>query len=261
MITIAVWQLIIFVAAAIALGGFVAVWAFAKGKEATGQVTADPGAQALGQPKSPAKAVATAVARQEKVKNFLSKRIASRRNITVDDAAKCLDVSPRRVRRLLDDGVLVAIPTADGGRLVSAISVLDLITRREMVIAQQLRSADSRIGSALETARSIVAGDEKPGSKEEEVKEETVEEEKLVAEKLEAEKHKVEKLNSDAVAREKATKLTPGPRQLYWYYIKEHGEPLRTIREALDVLGIKYAYTGWTDIPASLRAKIQRERV
>lgn len=222
MISVSVWQLVLYVLAGVALGAVVAVLSFARGKQATGLLPASQTSDVVrDKAPDPAAALAAAATRHDKVASFLKNRVAKKRSVTVDEAAKCLDVSPRRIRRLLDDDALMAIPTPGGGRLVSAVSVLDMIARREVALAAG--------------ERPVVV------SQEESVAEESVGE----------------------LAKEpaKTTKLKPGPRQLYWYYVAGHDEPLASIRDALQVLGLSYKYTGWNDIPASIRKKMQRERV
>ena len=234
MLNIPLWQLIVFVLSGVALGAIVAILALAKGRQSAGEPARTPVSPAIPgaaipntapAKAAPAKAttdpaavLTAALTRQERIKTFLRNRLAKGQNVSVDEASKALDVSSRRVRRLLDDGALVAIPLANGGRLVSAVSVLDLIVRRE---ASQMNQPG--VAAQGEPA----GGPTKPS----------------------------------AAAVDADGALKAGPRQLYWYYVAGQDKPLGSIREALQVLGLNYAYTGWGEIPTSIKAKIRRERV
>lgn len=220
MIDISVWQLVLFVLAGVALGAVVAMLALIRGKHVTEQAKSAPAPLTPGKAADPVESLATAASRQERVKTFLKNRITKKRNVSVDEASRALGVSPRRIRRLLDDGALVAVPVASGGRLVSAVSVLDLLLRREATMAKG--SQETGPPPAPEKPIGVV---------------------------------------NEPEPVETPEKPEPGPRQLYWYYVDGHDEPLCSIREALGVLGLNYAYTGWTDIPRNIRDKMRRERV
>jgi len=234
MINVAVWQLVLYILAGVALGAVVAVLSFARGKQTTGlSPTPQAGDIVRDKGPDPVAALVAATTRRDKVASFLKNRVAKKRNVTVDEAAKCLDVSPRRIRRLLDDDVLMAIPTPGGGRLVSAVSVLDMIARREAALAAKEPSTVVSREEPVVLAKEPIGEFAKELTKDKEPAEEPTE----------------------------TTKLKPGPRQLYWYYVAGHDEPLPSIRDALQVLGLNYQYTGWKDIPASIRKKMRRERV
>ena len=152
MITIPTWQLVLFVVAGVAVGAIVVMLTVAKSrptevKASTTSRTSPPAERerTVATPApvverhatDPATVLAAAESRQEKVKTILNKRVSQKRNLTIDEAAKCLNVSPRRVRKLLEKGTLVPILMSDSSRQVSSVSVLDLIVRREAVGAEQ----------------------------------------------------------------------------------------------------------------------------
>jgi len=246
MINVAVWQLVLYILAGVALGAVVAVLSFTRGKQATGLLpTPQTGGVVSDKGPDPTAALVAAATRRDKVASFLKNRVANKRNITVDEAAKCLDVSPRRIRRLLDDNVLMGIPTPGGGRLVSAVSVLDVIDRREVALAA--KTSSTRI-SQEETVRPLA----EPLERREPIGQ--------FAKELTDDK---ESTKGGELAEEptETTKLKPGPNQSYWYYVAGHDKPLVSIREALRVLGLDYKYTGWGDIPAYIRNKMRREKI
>jgi len=245
MVNVALWQLVIFVLAGVAVGAVVVMLMSARGKKerpasivrpekhlATesppGSVTSE-----LVSADRVAAALTAAETRQEKVKAFLKKRIANQRNVTVDETAKCLSVSPRRIRKLLENGTLVAIPLASG-RLVSSVSVLDLVMRREGAVARRAEPI------AAEPAR---VSSEPPG---------------------ETEPPPPPPPPAKPVAtgnRPSIEGLEPSINQLYWYFVDGYDKPCRSIRESLAALGLAYQYTDWRGIPAHIRKKIQREKV
>lgn len=246
MINVAVWQLVLYILAGVALGAVVAVLSFTRGKQATGLLpTPQAGGVVSDKGPDPTAALAAAATRRDKVASFLKNRVANKRNITVDEAAKCLDVSPRRIRRLLDDNVLMGIPTPGGGRLVSAVSVLDVIARREATLAAKKPS--TRV-SQEETVRPLA---------------ETLERREPIGQFAKELTDDKESTKGGELAEEPAetTRLKPGPNQSYWYYVAGHDKPLVSIREALRVLGLDYKYTGWGDIPAYIRNKMRRDKV
>jgi hypothetical protein len=258
MLSIPIWQLVLFVLAGAALGAVLAIQAVTRGKEmVSGKVV--PVTQDIQDPSkspSPVKALAAAAERQERIKGFVRRRIESRRNLSVDETAKVFGVSPRRIRRLMDEGVLLALPQADKTHRMSAVSVLDLITRKEAAEAQGQQVALSLLrgrspdGEQKEETIEAIVGDGEASEEEGDKVEEKVE--------VKAEAAKTVKEGP----KEKPSVLPPaGPRQMYWYFVKGDGTPLPTIRDALAVLGIEYKYTGWGDIPASIRKKMERVRV
>ena len=235
MIEVSIGQLVLYVLAAAALGAVIAVLSFTRGKQAAGAPPTSQAADTAVRDRSTDRAeeaLTAAAIRHNRVVAFLKNRVTGKRTVTIDEAAKCLDVSPRRISRLLNDGKLMAIPVPGGSRLVSAVSVLDMVNRQEAALSQATQQAGVK-------------------SRQEEEQEEP-----------EPEQAKPE-LQKEASTKAPAThKLPkPGPRQLYWYYVTGNDEPLSTIRDALQVLGLEYKYTGWTDIPAHIRKKIRRERV
>jgi len=241
MMNVAVWQLVLYVLAGVALGAVVAVLSFARGKQTTGLLpTPQAGDIVRDKAPSPVAALVAAATKRDKVASFLKNRVAKKRNITVDEAAKCLDVSPRRIRRLLDDDVLMAIPTPGGGRLVSAVSVLDIIARREAALAAKEPSTMVSQEEPVQPLARVSKPTREPIGK--------------FAKELTDDKE-------PAGEPTETTKLKPGPNQLYWYFVAGHDEPLASIRDALQVLGLNYKYTGWKDIPASIRNKMRREKV
>ena len=156
MIEVELWKLVLFVVAGVAVGAIVVMLTVAKvrpkeGETATVSRTPAPVKEiaaatptpiverpTVKQPTAdPVAVLAAAESRQEKVKTILNKRVSQKRNLTIDEAAKCLNVSPRRVRKLLEKGTLVPILMSDSSRQVSSVSVLDLIVRREAVGAEQ----------------------------------------------------------------------------------------------------------------------------
>jgi len=252
MINVAVWQLVLYVLAGVALGAVVAVLSFTRGKQAAGLLpTSQVGGVANDKGPDPAAALVAAATRRDKVASFLKNRVSNKRNITVDEAAKCLDVSPRRIRRLLNDNILMEIPIPGGRRLVSAVSVLDVIARREAALAA--KESSTRVGRE-ETVRSLAG---MPGRREpiSQFTRELTNDKEFIDDK-ESTKDKEPTEEPTATA-----KLQPGPNQSYWYYVAGHDTPLVSIREALQVLGLDYKYTGWKDIPAYIRSKMRREKV
>jgi len=257
MINVAVWQLVLYVLAGVALGAVAVVLSFTRGKQATGlPPTPQTGNVVSDKGPDPAAALVAAATRRDKVASFLKNRVAKKRSVTLDEAAKCLDVSPRRIRRLLDDNVLMAIPTPGGGRLVSAVSVLDVIARREAALA--MKEPLTGIGQE-ETVRPL-AGVPKPTREPigEFAKELTDDEESTEIKESAEDKEPTEKPTEEPT---ETTKLKPGPNQSYWYHVAGHDKPLASIRDALQVLGLDYKYTGWKDIPAYIRSKMRREKV
>ena len=246
MINVAVWQLVLYILAGVALGAVVAVLSFTRGKQTTGLLlTPQAGSVASDRTPDPATALVAAATRRDKVASFLKNRVAKKRNVTVDEAAKCLDVSPRRIRRLLDDNVLMEIPIPGGGRLVSAVSVLDVIARREAALAAKGSSTGSGQEETVRPSAETLKRREPIGQ---------------FAKELTDNKESTEGKESTEEPTE-ATKPKPGPNQLYWYYVAGHDVPLPSIREALQVLGLDYKYTGWKDIPAYIRSKMRREKI
>jgi Helix-turn-helix domain len=79
---------------------------------------------------SSAKGRVQAKSRTTQVGVPLNRLVAQKRSLTVDDAARLLNVSPRRVSRLLDNGTLIVVPAQDGTRRVSAVSVHDFLARQ-----------------------------------------------------------------------------------------------------------------------------------
>lgn len=69
----------------------------------------------------------------ESNRDFLNRCVMQRRSLSIDKVAQMLGVTPRRIRRLLDDGVLIPVATTDGPRRVTAISVHDLLARQKAV--------------------------------------------------------------------------------------------------------------------------------
>ena len=250
MINVAVWQLVLYILAGVALGAVVAVLSFTRGKQATGLLpTPQTGGVASGKTPDPSAALVAAATRRDKVASFLKNRVSNKRNITVDEAAKCLDVSPRRIRRLLDENILMEIPIPGGGRLVSAVSVLDVIARREAALAakEPAKESSTEIGQE-ETVR--------PSA-------ETLKRREPIGQYAKGLTNDKESTPVREPAEEPTAtaKLQPGPNQSYWYYVAGHDTPLVSIREALRVLGLDYKYTGWGDIPAYIRSKMRREKV
>ena len=156
MIEVELWKLVLFVVAGVAVGAIVVMLTVAKVRPKEGETATVSRAPApvkeiaaatptpiverptVKQPTAdPVAVLAAAESRQEKVKTILNKRVSQKRNLTIDEAAKCLNVSPRRVRKLLEKGTLVPILMSDSSRQVSSVSVLDLIVRREAVGAEQ----------------------------------------------------------------------------------------------------------------------------
>jgi len=246
MITIPLWEMIVFVLSSVVLGAAIVIVSRSR-RDAqeklslpTGTVpTTERVASAVPNvPQQPKKTgTLSSDERMNRITAFLKKRIASKRSVTVDEAAKCLNVSPRRVRRLLDNGVLIAIPLQKGGRRVSAVSVLDLLVRRG------------------EARKKEVVIEPKP--------QELTEEQKLVKEIVESTyKQSPESQESQVVeSQEKEAELVPTKRQSYWYYVEGYDKPFRTIRESVRACGLDIVCTGWGEIPRSIRSKIRRERV
>ena len=245
MINVAVWQLVLYILAGVALGAVVAVLSFTRGKQTTGLLpNPQTGGVVSDRGPDPSAALVAAATRRDKVASFLKNRVANKRNITVDEAAKCLDVSPRRIRRLLDENILMEIPIPGGGRLVSAVSVLDVIARREATLAVK---ASAGIGQE-EPVHPLA---------------ETLERREPIGQYAKGLTNDKESTPVREPAEEPTAtaKLQPGPNQSYWYYVAGHDTPLVSIREALRVLGLDYKYTGWGDIPAYIRSKMRREKV
>lgn len=251
MINVAVWQLVLYILAGVALGAIVAVLSFMRGKQTTGlPPNPQTGGVVSDRGPDPSAALVAAATRRDKVASFLKNRVSNKRNITVDEAAKCLDVSPRRIRRLLDENILMEIPIPGGGRLVSAVSVLDVIARREATLAVK---ASAGIGQE-EPVRPLAETLERREPIGQYAKELTDDKESTSSEESVKAKGPAEEPTATA-------KLQPGPNQSYWYYVAGHDTPLVSIREALRVLGLDYKYTGWGDIPAYIRKKMRREKV
>lgn len=245
MIEVELWQLVTFVLAGVVLGAFAAMWACARGKQPTGKPnpgTATPTAPAAAvaaDASPPAASLATvpadeaiaalsaAEARKGIIKAFLNKRVVNGRNVSVDEAARCLSVSPRRIRKLMDSNVLVAIPTASSVRRVSAVSVLDLIARRGSAAAQQATSTPK--------PQPVV----QPSREEEREEPPAIKEFPITGE----------------------ARPEPRANQMYWYHVAGHDTPLRSLREALQVMGLNYVYTDWSAVPAGVKAKLRREKV
>ena len=245
MIQVELWQVVLFVLAGVAMGAIVVMLYVARTKQKPGRdnpalattVTSTTDTPPATPPSivsadKVAAALSAAETRQAKIKKFLNTRIVNGRNISVDEASKCLSVSPRRIRKLLDTSILIPIPAADGTRRVSAVSVLDLVVRRE---------------SGTRLVRQPVVETREPTQ---EVQKERTEEEpeKVIRE---------EPPPGGSVS----TKLEPGPSQKYWYYVAGADAPVRTLREALQVIGLGFAYTEWRSVPANVRARIRREKV
>ena len=233
MIEVALWQLVLFVLAGVALGAVIMMVRVAKGRPVQNNIKTTAVAESLPatpstivDPAKVAEALSLAERRKGIIKDFLNKRIMSGRNITIDEAGKCLGVSPRRIRKLLDTNALVAIPIAGGGRRVSAVSVLDAIARRELV------------GQITGVER-----EPKPVPKPEPTEEKPTEAEVPPEEPPDT------------------GKLEPNPNQVYWYYVAGYDKPCHDIREALAVLGMEYRFTSWRTIPAHIRHKMRREKI
>jgi len=240
MITIPLWELIVFVLSGVALG---AVIVMVSSSRRAVPASAEPESrkvvkttpliarrESLLQPK-PKSGTLSPEERMERVTTFLKKRISSKRSVTVDEAAKCLSTSPRRVRRLLDSGALIAIPLQAGGRRVSAVSVYDLLVRTGAIGEKTAGESELRgVTEEQKLVKEIVEGESKPspGSQEE---------------------------------LQEKEKPTPTARQMYWYHVEGHDEPFRSIREAVQACGLDIVCTGWGEIPKNIRSKIRRERV
>ena len=241
MIEVALWQLVLFVLAGVALGAVIMMVRVAKGRPAQNNTTKSISSTSL--PAAPstivdsaqvAEALSAAERRKGIIKDFLNKRIMSGRNITIDEAGKCLGVSPRRIRRLLDTNALVAIPIASGGRRVSAVSVLDAIARREAATSQEVAAGETA-RRAAELVKEIVAMGEEPTTT--------------------PPKEPTEVKSTDT------EKPEPNPNQVYWYYVQGYDKPCHDIREALAVMGMEYRFTSWRTIPAHIRRKMRREKI
>lgn len=243
MIEVALWQLVLFVLAGVALGAVIMMVRVAKGRPTQDTASTKPIPSAslpaapptTVNPAQVAEALSVAERRKGIIKDFLNKRIMSGRNITIDEAAKCLSVSPRRISRLLNTNTLVAIPISGGGRRVSAVSVLDLIARREAVASQEVKTSREPAQRAAELVREIVEMGE--GSTVTPPKEPT----------------EVEPANAD--------KPEPNPNQRYWYFVAGYDKPCHDIKEALAVMGMEYRFTSWRTIPAHIRRKLTREKI
>jgi len=256
MIEVELWQVVLFVLAGVAVGAIVVMLYVARTKQRPGKtnpasiVDAMPTVDVL--PAAPprvveadkaAAALSAAETRQAKIKAFLNKRILSGRNVSVDEAGKCLSVSPRRIRKLMDTSVLIPIPTADGKRRVSAVSVLDLVVRRESGV--QVRREPGKVASEL------AKGPIREDPREEELREEAP---PIV-------KPQDKPAEEPPPSESATTKLEPGPNQRYWYHVAGKEAPARSLREALQIIGLGYAYVDWGSVPASVKAKIRREKV
>ena len=123
-ISIPLWNLILFVLAGVALGAIAVLAAVV--------VTGKPDNRARSAAVAPPAMKGTSP-RPTNARAYLKRCVEQKRSLTVDMSAKLLNVSPRRVRRLLDEGVLIAIPTSDGARRVAAVSVYNFLARTEVV--------------------------------------------------------------------------------------------------------------------------------
>jgi len=139
MITIPLWEMVVFVLSGVALGAVIVIVSSSRravptntepeSSKTVGTTPLIVQRESLPQPK-PKSGTLSPEERMERITTFLKKRIASKRSVTIDEAAKCLSTSPRRVHRLLESGVLIPIPLPGGGRRVSSVSVFDLLVRK-----------------------------------------------------------------------------------------------------------------------------------
>ena len=225
-ISIPLWHLILFVLGGVALGALAVLIAVV--------VTGKPDKRT--RPAVPPQATKETSPRPVGARAFLKRCVEQKRSLTVDMVAKLLNVSSRRVRRLLDAGALIAIPTPDGTRRVAAVSVYNFLARTEVV-------------------RDIVSPkpvQEKPQGRD---SSQTVEEPiPKAVEEL------VPKSTEEPIPKA-VEELVPGPRQSYWYYIEGHDQPFCSVRATLEAMGLPFIYTSWKEIPNDVRLKIRRERI
>lgn len=217
-ISIPLWHLILFVLGGVALGAIAVLIAVV--------VTGKPDKRT--RPVVPPQATKETSPRPVGARAFLKRCVEQKRSLTVDMAAKLLNVSSRRVRRLLDAGALIAIPTPDGTRRVAAVSVYNFLARteavRDIVSPKPVQEKPQGRDSSQAVAEPV------PGATE-----------KLVPKSTE--------------------ELVPGPRQSYWYYIEGHDQPFCSVRATLEAMGLPFIYTSWKEIPNDVRLKIRRERI
>lgn len=133
MISVPFWHLILFILGSVALGGVVVLLAIIVTDKRDGQAATLRPSRGANSARGAVK-----VTPPRGIEPSLGQRVAQKRSLTIDDAARLLNVPPRRVRRLLDKGPLIVVPGPDGTRRVSAVSVHDLLTRQ---LATQEESA------------------------------------------------------------------------------------------------------------------------
>lgn len=209
-------------------------------------------------------------AQPEDSRTYLNRCITQRRSLTIDKTAQILGVTPRRIRRFLDDGILIAVPTTDGPRRVNAVSIHDFLTRRQTM---------KEIVSSGEPARSTGEPRREPTSREpeEKPKPKPTKRQKLVPPPEEEEEDAESEEGPEDESAEQAAgsdrgeddgydyegekNFMPRSGQKYWYYIEGIEHPFRSLRAALQALNMPLAQTSWEELPNKVRSLITRRKV
>ena len=214
-------------------------------------------------------------AQPEDSRTYLNRCVMQRRSLTIDKTAQMLGVTPRRIRRFLDDGILIAVPTTDGPRRVNAVSIHDFLTRRQTM--KEIVSSGEPARSAGEPRREPMSREPEEEEPEDKPKPKPAKRPKLVPPPEEEEEDAESEEGPEGESAEQATgsdrgeddgydyegekNFMPRSGQKYWYYIEGIEHPFRSLRAALQALNMPLAQTSWEELPNKVRSLITRRKV
>jgi len=248
MIEVPIWHLVVFILGGVATGAIVALLTVVVSGGAEDKARTQ--TSAVPQRPRPVPAPATQASRgpEEAAHDELSRLVMQRRAVTIDKAARLLDVTPRKVRRWLDSGDLRGLQAPDGSRRVTAISIHDMLVR--LTVNHEDQTEEDQI-------------------EEDRVEEGREEEEMFTPKKRPTRKPAAVSRDEDPEddddddEDEESHELIPKPGQKYWYFVDRRLPAYHSLREALGALKLTVDLRGtdYTTLPREIRDRITRRRV
>lgn len=262
-IDIPVWHLVIFVLGGVAIGAIIVLLSIVATSQTaggeTGKRKVGEGKAVTGRPsRTPRPQQARPVVDDNRIQ--LDRYVAQRRALSFDEAARFLDVTPRKVRRWLDSGDLKAVVSPDGTRRVTAISIHDLLVRLTVNGGEEDPSFDRAPPVKRQPVKREPAARSRPEPETEQDPEETEGQDTAG----EGDDGYGGEDDGGEGEPEQPVELPPPVRsnQKYWYILDgDRSNPFPTLRALSGVLGVSLAGYELHSMPKEVRGRITREPV